>query len=556
MERLPMHPKGALRGLRSALRLAAIVSVSVALLVPASAQFWSPFGGRSQQRPSQQGGFNPFGGFFGGPPPQNQAPPADYSRAPPSPQRKVDPAAATTTMVVVGDSMADWLAYGIEEAFAETPEMAIVRKHRTISGLIRYDTRRDVEWPQIIREVIAADKPKLIVMMIGTHDRQPIRERTTTPAPGRSNAGAKQQQQQSVTAPPPPPAPLDPELQAPPPGERQNAEPEASSEEPAIMAPETPRSAAGPFEFHTERWEAAYIRRIDATIAALKSAGVPVFWVGLPPQRATRATADSTYLNELYRQRAEKAGIVYVDVWEGFVDSSGQFAAQGPDFEGQIRRLRSADGVYFTKPGARKLAHYVEREIQRTIASRTTPVALPTAIEPAVAPGGRPGGPAQRPLVGPVVPLTVLTTGQNELLGGGPARPASGPDPVATRVLTKGEAIPAPSGRADDFSWPRGGVASDPSLADTSPMPAMLATPEQPAPGEAPPQRRAGQAPSQTQGQAASGQPKGQAAPVVGSKSGEPKQPAQKRAPSFFDNFPRPPGAIRPSASATPGTIR
>src|SRR5437867_2409470 len=234
-----MHPKGASRGLRSALRLAAIACVSVALLVPASAQFWSPFGGRSQPRPSQQGGFNPFGGFFGGPPPQNQAPPADYSRAPPPPQRKAD-AAATTTLVVVGDSMADWLAYGLEEAFAETPEMAIVRKHRTISGLIRYDTRRDVEWPQIVKEAIAADKPKVLVMMIGTHDRQPIRERTPAPAPARNAAAAKQQQQQpSVTAPPPPAAPLDPEL-SPQSAERQNAElPEAASEEPAIMAPET-----------------------------------------------------------------------------------------------------------------------------------------------------------------------------------------------------------------------------------------------------------------------------------------------------------------------------
>src|SRR5215475_7944829 len=277
-----MHPKGAFKGLRSALRVAAIAIVSVALLVPASAQFWSPFGGRSQPRQSQ-GGFNPFGGFFGGPPPQSQAP-VDYSRAPSPQQRKVDPAAVTTTLVVVGDSMADWLGYGLEEAFAETPEMAVVRKHRTTAGLIRYDTRRDVEWPQIVKEVIAADKPKVLVMMIGTHDRQAIRERTPTPAPGRNAAAAKQQQQQqqSVTAPPPPPAPLDPELQAPQGGERQNPElAEAPAEE---AVPETPRpaaGAAGPFEFRSERWEAAYIRRIDATIAALKSAGVPVFWVGL-----------------------------------------------------------------------------------------------------------------------------------------------------------------------------------------------------------------------------------------------------------------------------------
>jgi len=548
-----MHPRGThsvWSGLRAAARIAAVACVSVALLAPASAQFWGPFGGRpaQPQRPPQQG-FNPFGGLFGGPPQQTQAPPVDYSRAP-APQRKADPA-ATTTLVVVGDSMADWLAYGLEEAFSEAPEMAIVRKHRTTSGLIRYDARRDVEWAQVAKEVIAADKPKLIVMMVGLHDRQPIRERTATPAPGRSNA-AQAKQPPSVAAPPPPAAPLDPELQAQQSADRQNAElQEAPAEEPAIIAPEPPRGAAsntGPFEFRSERWEASYIRRIDATIAALKSAGVPVFWVGLPPQRAARASTDSTYLNELYRQRAEKAGIVYIDVWEGFVDSTGQFAAQGPDFEGQIRRLRSADGVYFTKAGARKLAHYVEREIQRTIANKAPSIALP-AVEPVLAtPGTRPGGPAQRPLVGPVVPLTALTSGQSELLGGGPARPAAS-DPVATRVLTKGEAIPAPSGRADDFSWPRGGAAADPSLAETSPTPAVLVTPNQTAPGQAAPRQTA---PSQ----AVSGQPKGQ--PAAGAKAGEPKQPAQKRVvtPPFFDGAPRPPAAIRPSATATQGALR
>src|SRR5262245_7013801 len=384
-------------------------------------------------------------------------------------------------------------------------------------------------------------------MMIGTHDRQAIRERAPTPAPGRNSGSAKQQQQQqqSVTAPPPPPAPLDPELQAPQGGERQNPElAEAPAEE---AAPETPRpaaGAAGPFEFRSERWEAAYIRRIDATIAALKSAGVPVFWVGLPPQRATRATTDSTYLNELYRQRAEKAGIVYVDVWEGFLDSTGQFAAQGPDFEGQIRRLRSADGIYFTKPGARKLAHYVEREIQRTLANRAVPVALPTVEPVPVTPGTRPGGPAQRPLVGPVIPLTVVTAGQNELLGGGPARPATSTDPVATRVLTKGESIPAQSGRADDFSWPRGGTSSEPSLAETSPAATPAnATPSQAALGQTAP-GRAGSRRQAAPNEAAPGP--GQPAAAANSKAGEPKQPLQKRTP---DGTPRPPLFLRPSAS-------
>ena len=63
-------------------------------------------------------------------------------------------------VVVMGDANADWLAYGLEDAFSEKPEIGIVRKHRTNSGLIRYDQRNDSEWPQVAREIIAAEKPK------------------------------------------------------------------------------------------------------------------------------------------------------------------------------------------------------------------------------------------------------------------------------------------------------------------------------------------------------------------------------------------------------------
>src|SRR5205807_3111924 len=130
-------------------------------------------------------------------------------------------------------------------------------------------------------------------------------------------------------------------------------------------------------------------------------------WVGLPSQRGAKASADSTYLNEIYRSRADKAGITYVDIWDGFVDESGRFSPQGPDYEGQIRRLRSGDGAYFTRFGARKLAHYVEREIERNLVNRSLPVALPLPPgqggQQASAP--KPGAPSQRPAVGPVLPL-------------------------------------------------------------------------------------------------------------------------------------------------------
>jgi hypothetical protein len=285
---------------RGSLAAAALVVVSLALVLPAHAQFWD--WGNRQQR---QRDFSPFGGWFGG----NQRwdrwdgdrrererdrgrgerdrgdrdTPVDYSHAPGPSQKRPE---ATTSIVVVGDANADWLAYGLEDAFSENPEIAVVRKHRTDSGLIRYGGRGDSEWPQAARELIAAEKPKFLVIMIGNNDRQQIREKippaSTKPGTAKGNA----QQQPAAAKPDAPPPPVDAEQQ---PTERSQA-----GEQPDHMTPGQRQASYGPWEFHTEKWELAYIKRVDATITALKSARVPVLWVGLASQRGTKASAEST----------------------------------------------------------------------------------------------------------------------------------------------------------------------------------------------------------------------------------------------------------------------
>jgi hypothetical protein len=450
--------------------VAAAAATLLLLLPQAQAQFWDWGGGRQQQRQYNYNNNNNWfgnGGWWGDRRSydRDREAPADYSRAPAPAQKKPE---ATTSIVVVGDGNADWLAYGLEDAFTEKPEISIVRKHRTESGLIRYDTRRDIEWPQVAREIIAAEKPNFIVMMIGNNDRQTIREKAPPPPPRAAAApkGSGSAQPPAAAAPvPTTPAPVPP---APPADPEQQPDPAQAVEHNPNLTPEQARQAAyGPWEFRSEKWELAYIKRIDATIAALKSAGVPVLWVGLPSQRGTKSSQDSSYLNELYRSRAEKAGIVYVDIWDGFVDEAGRYSPQGPDYEGQIRRLRSGDGVYFTKFGARKIAHYVEREMQRIVGNKGLSVALPIPVDPGPqAPNAKPGGPAQRPSAGPVVPLTVSRVAPEELIGGGRAAPPPTTDASAARTLTRGEPVAAPSGRADDFSWPRGTVNLEPATSD------------------------------------------------------------------------------------------
>jgi uncharacterized protein len=532
--------------IRALAKASAVALISAMMLAPAAAQFWNPFGGQRgfpQRAPQPQQQYNPFGGFFGGPQEQKKAAPkADYSSAPPAPRRAPESAAAITSPVLVlGDAMADWLGYGLEDAFSEKPEFGIVRKHRTYAGLVRYDPRRDVEWPQIVREAIAADKPKFIVMMVGFHDRQPIRDRAAA-APGRNPSQSSPQDDPELQD------PDSPESRAKASAAKQNAEMQKAAEQKKGQAPaataeqKKAQAPAGPLEFQSEAWQAAYVQRIDATIAALKSANVPVLWVGLPPQRDTRQSAAAVYLNELYRTRAERAGIIYVDIWDGFVDEAGRYVLQGPDFEGQIRRLRSGDGLFFTRAGARKLAHYVEREILRSLLATQTPVALP-APEPAVLQPGR----GARPLAGPVVPLTASIGGGNELLGGGPARPA-GSDPLATRVLVRGEPVTAPVGRADNFVWPRSGVDTiregEPEDLQAAPQPVSQPPATQQPPAQQPaPQRPAARPPVAQQ---PPGQQPGQQGPAAtAAPKQQPAQPRPKQQPrANNDGIPRPPLGI------------
>ena len=46
-------------------------------------------------------------------------------------------------MLVLGDGMADWLAYGLEDAYTERPDMGVIRKNRATSGLIKYQPKGD-----------------------------------------------------------------------------------------------------------------------------------------------------------------------------------------------------------------------------------------------------------------------------------------------------------------------------------------------------------------------------------------------------------------------------
>src|SRR5204863_3564710 len=69
------------------------------------------------------------------------------------------------------------LAYGIEDAYADQPEMGVIRRHKTVSGLIKYQPKGDpADWAAAAKGIRATEKPDAIVVMLGLDDRVAMRE--------------------------------------------------------------------------------------------------------------------------------------------------------------------------------------------------------------------------------------------------------------------------------------------------------------------------------------------------------------------------------------------
>lgn len=323
--------------------------------------------------------------------------------------REKPPGTETFYVAVIGDTLAELLATGLEDALEATPQIGVRSRGKGSSGLVRDDY---YDWAKAARAVAEEQpKPDVAVMMLGGNDRQPITQASET------------------------------------------------------------------FEPLSPRWREIYAGRVAAVIAAFKNANTPVILVGLPVMKGERFSADMAQINEIDQAAAARAGAVFVDIWDKFADERGQYSAFGPNVNGEIVRLRSADGVNFTEAGARLLAHFVEPEIRRVYEARepaeppSASAAAPAAVEAPVAPPAAatfvpPGveppreAPAlakNRPAIGRIQQLTNPSSAADaELAGKSPAARDDGSleRALAKHVFVEGGEPPARRGRADDFAYP------------------------------------------------------------------------------------------------------
>ena len=179
------------------------------------------------------------------------------------------------------------------------------------------------------RELIAAEKPQAVIVLLGLQDRLEIREKAPPkPQPQPQQRGTAKARVQVRS--------LDRQAQKPADSQSTTRPRRLRRRSRSACAP------SGPAEFRSEKWEELYGAKVDEMIAAVRTANVPVLWVGVPAIRGAKSTADMQYLNDILRARVEKAGLIFVNTWDGFVDERGNFMQRGPDETGQIRVLSIA----------------------------------------------------------------------------------------------------------------------------------------------------------------------------------------------------------------------
>lgn len=143
-----------------------------------------------QQNPSQKR-MNLLDLIFGGAlrPPMRRSQPADPPArrvivAPPSdgtvtvarPPREakvaVEKSENAARVLVVGDFMASGVQAGLDQAYADNPDVVFVDAASGLSGMVRDDV---VDWPARLPALIDEHRPVAIIVLVGMNDRQQMR---------------------------------------------------------------------------------------------------------------------------------------------------------------------------------------------------------------------------------------------------------------------------------------------------------------------------------------------------------------------------------------------
>jgi uncharacterized protein len=214
------------------------------------------------------------------------------------------------------------------------------------------------------------------------------------------------------------------------------------------------RAGNARYAFNTPEWIAAYSVQMDRLLDTLKASGAKVYWVSLPPMADAEYDAAMRIISDLQRQRAEAKGVGYIDIRPQLSNPDGSYTDTGRDDTGEILAQLVLQAIQSGKAPSQAAA-------TDNGAPASAPVPRTSVQERDVPLFG------QTLMFGEVVilrPVDVTVSAMQVIRSGGDPLPPSAalaairamvqPGSAAEKLFSDGVAVPAPRGRADDFTAP------------------------------------------------------------------------------------------------------
>lgn len=121
------------------------------------------------------------------------------------------------------------------------------------------------------------------------------------------------------------------------------------------------------YQFESDGWEKEYRGRVRDVVRLLFDGGVRrVYWIGQPIMPDATFDRQMKVLNDIYRSEAEKIpGVQYIDAYALFSNGSGGYSQYLRDADGDMQKVREADGEHLTYAGGLRIAEAVIAAIKK-----------------------------------------------------------------------------------------------------------------------------------------------------------------------------------------------
>jgi uncharacterized protein len=133
--------------------------------------------------------------------------------------------------------------------------------------------------------------------------------------------------------------------------------------------------------FDSEAWRNEYQGRVRKLLQTMDAKAGRIYWLGTPPMRKAAYGDKMRRINELIREVcAEFPKAEYLDLAPLLGDESGGYRA-AMELGGELKTVRSEDGIHFTQAGAQLLTDFVFGALDEERASREADAAARSSPE-------------------------------------------------------------------------------------------------------------------------------------------------------------------------------